>query len=236
VLVVRMLGLGIALVLVGLGALGVVSQFFRQRADEATTFAGEVLQVVAQTDIGDVSVRQGALGQPLVVRRVLTWSFDRPTADVVRNGTRVDVTGRCGNASMSYGECSVDLDIILPVGASVIVRTRTGDISADGVGGVLEASTSTGDVDLRGLRSPRVTATSSAGDVRVALLIAPQSVRARTATGDVQVRVPADGTTYQVNAQTSVGDQTVRLPDDPASERTISASSSVGDVTVTAVP
>jgi hypothetical protein len=233
VLVVRLLGLGMALVLVGLGSLTVVSQFFRRTSDETTTVTGQVQQVVARTDVGNVSVHEGGPGEPLVIRHVLTWSFDRPTAEVTQHDSRVEIVGHCPTTGVSFGHCSVDIDITLPRETSVVITSRTGDVTASGVGGTLEATTSTGDVDLRDLHSERVTATSSTGDVAVTLLAAPRSVRAGTSTGDVRVSVPADGTAYQVTALTSIGDRTVRVPTDPASSRTINASTSVGDLVVT---
>jgi hypothetical protein len=233
VLVVRLFGLGMALVLVGLGSLTVVSQFFRRTSDETTTVTGLVQQVVARTDVGNVSVHEGDPGEPLVIRHILTWSFDRPTAEVTQRDGRVEIVGHCPMTGVSFGHCSVDLDVILPRETSVVITSRTGDVTASGVGGTLVATTSTGDVDLRGLRSERVTATSSTGDVAVTLLAAPRSVRAGTSTGDVRVSVPADGTAYQVMAHTSVGDRTVRVPTDPVSSRTLNASTSVGDLVVT---
>jgi hypothetical protein len=235
VLVVRLLGLGMALVLVGLGSLTVVSQFFRRTSTETTTttVTEQVHQVVARTDIGDVSVHEGDPGQPLVIRRILTWSFNRPTAEVAQHGSRVEIVGRCPTIGFSFGHCAVNFDVTLPRGTSVVLTSQTGDVTASGIGGTLEATTDTGNVDLRDLRSERVTATSSTGDVAVTLLTAPRSVRTGTSTGDVRVRVPADGTAYQVTANTSVGDRTVHVPTDPVSPRTINASTSVGDLVVT---
>jgi hypothetical protein len=231
--VVRLLGLGMALVLVGLGSLIVVSQFFRRTSKETTTVTGQVQQVIARTDVGNVSLHEGGPGEPLVIRRVLTWSFDRPTADVTQHGSRVEIVGRCPTIGLSIGHCAVDLDVTLPPGTSVVITSRIGDVTASGVSGTLEAITGTGDVDLRDLHSQRVTATNSTGDVAVTLLAVPRSVRAGTSTGNVRVSVPADGTAYQVTAYTSVGDRTVRVPTDPESSRTINASSSVGDLLVT---
>jgi hypothetical protein len=254
VLAVRLLGLGLVLLLVTMGALAVVGQFFRQSRNESTTFAGPVQKVVAQTDLGDVTVRQGGPGQPLVIRRRLTWSFEEPAVELTRNGNDVDVRGTCQRAwPLSYG-CSVDLEITLPPGAAVMIRsgtgdinadgvsgafnvtTRTGDINADGVSGALDVTTRTGDINLRGLRSPDVTASTDTGDIVVALVAAPRSVRASTSTGDVKVSVPPDGTAYRVNGRTSVGNRTIRVPTDPSSSRTITVSSSVGAVNVLVGP
>jgi hypothetical protein len=232
VLVVRLLGLGLALALISVGAFGVVSQFFRQSLEESTMFAGQIRQVVAETDLGDVWVHEGAAGQPLIVRRVLHWSFHKPTVEVTGGSGVVTATGRCGNGGASFGDCSVDLDLTVPHGTAVEITTRTGDVRADGLSGTLTASSTTGDVTLRGLRSPQVTAVATTGDVAVAMVADPQAVQARTSTGDVHVSLPDDGTAYRVSARSAVGDRTVKVPVEPASTRAITATASVGDVTV----
>jgi hypothetical protein len=236
VLVVRMLGLGLALLLVAGGAVGVITQFFRQSADMSTTLAGTVLQVIARTDIGDVFVRQGGPGQPLVVRRVLHWSFDRPNEEVTRHGDTVSVAGQCRHRAVSFGDCSVDLDITLPPGAAVRIDTGTGDVGADGVAATIEATTGRGDISLHGLRCADVTATTGTGDVTVAMVTAPTAVQARTSTGDLRLIVPADGAGYRIVAHTAVGSRTVRLPTDANSSRTITATTAVGDLTLVTSP
>ena len=50
------------------------------------------------------------------------------------------------------------------------------------------------------------------------------------------MRVPADGTHYRVSLKSGVGDESLRMPSDPASDRTISVSSGVGDVTAATQP
>jgi Putative adhesin len=234
VLVVRLLGMCLALALVLSGAVGVVSQFFRQNLEESTVFAGQFHQVVAEVDVGDVWVHEGAAGQPLVVRRVSHWSFRKPTVEVTGGSGVVTATGRCGNGDggVSFGDCSVDLDITVPHGTAVEITSRTGDARADGLSGVLTTNTTTGDITLRGLRSPQVTAVATTGDVTVAMVGDPQTVQARSSTGDVHVSLPDDGTAYRVNAGSAVGGRSVKVPTDPTSTRGITATASVGDVTV----
>lgn len=236
VLVVRMLGLGLALLLIAAGAMAVMVQFFRQTTDVSTAMVGTVQEVIARTEIGDVFVHQGGPGQPLVVRRVLHWSFDRPDAAITRSGTTVNVVATCRRGQASFGDCSVDLDITLPPGAAIRINTGTGDIGADGVTGTIEATTRTGDIALHDLRSGTVTADTGTGDVTLALLTPPQSVRARTSAGDLRVIVPPDGTAYRISARTAVGDRRIKLPSDPNGTRTIDASTSLGDLTLITAP
>ena len=56
-------------------------------------------------------------------------------------------------------------------------------------------------------------------------------VDATTETGEITLAVPAD-TTYRVDAGSDSGDERVLVPLDPASTRTLHASSDTGDVTV----
>ena len=232
VLVVRLLGLGLALALIGFGAFGVITVFFRQSEQQSGVFAGPVRRVVAETDIGDITVHRAEPGQDLVIRRTTGWSFRRPETEVVNTAGVVTVTGRCNTAAVSFGDCSVDLDITLPQEVAVQVSTGTGDIRADGVSGEFTANTGTGDVQLRDLRSPQVNAATGTGDLMVTMVTAPESVLARTSTGDLRITVPDDGASYRVSARASVGDRVIRVPTNPASPRTITASTSVGDLTL----
>jgi hypothetical protein len=236
VLVVRLLGLGLAFTVVAASTFGVIAQFFRQSTHQSSVFTGPVRRVVAETDIGDITLHRAGPGHALVIRRTTTWSFWRPESEVVNTAGVVSVTGRCLKATVSLGDCSVDVDILLPPGIVVQVTTRTGDIRAEGVSGEITATTRTGDITLRDLRSPRVGTSTGTGDIVVALAAAPESVQAQTSTGDLRVIVPDDGTAYRINAHTSVGDRVVKIPNSPTATSVISASTSVGDLTLSLAP
>jgi hypothetical protein len=233
VLVVRLLGLGLAFALVAVGTLSVITLFFQQRTHQSSAFAGPVRQVVAETDVGKITLRRAEPGQALVVRRTLTWSFRRPEAEVVNTAGVVTVSGRCLRQGTSLGACSVDMDILLPPEVAVQITTKTGDIHVEDVGGEITATAKTGDVKLRGLRSSRVNATTATGDIEVELVTAPKSVQAQTSTGDLRIIVPDDGTIYRISARATVGTQNVKIPTSPTATSTISASTSVGDLTLT---
>ncbi|HET9653761.1 MAG TPA: DUF4097 family beta strand repeat-containing protein [Kineosporiaceae bacterium] len=233
VLLLRLLGFGLVVLMVGLGAGSVITQFFRQTTDVSTALAGSVERVSATTDVGRIRVRRTLPGEPLTIRRTVAWAFRQPTVNVDRQGGSVDVAARCPTAHISFGECTVDLDLAVPPGTAVVVRTSVGDVTVEGIDGDLTVTTSTGNAELRALRSGRVDASTSVGDLRISLLSAPRTVRAHTSTGDVTVAVPADGTAYQVIGRSSVGDRQVRVPTAPSATRSLEVSTSVGSVLVT---
>ena len=234
VLTLRVLGTGLAVLLVAGATLGVVAGFFRQSRTETQVYAGvTALSVSAST--GSVTIQAGTPGGPVTVTRHLSWSFGTATsAETLRTG-RLDVRADCGG-NLGLGLCTVSYDVVVPPDLPLTIETHTGTVEVVGVTGDVSATTHTGSVELRDLRSRRVQASTSTGSVAVAFATAPDDVRADTSTGSVEVVVPAGPTTYAVAASTSTGSTDVAVPVDPASGHRISAHTSTGSVEVRTAP
>lgn len=154
----------------------------------------------------------------------------------------------CGGSIIAF-ICSVDYTVTLPADTDVVGATAAGDITIEGLSGDIDVATSAGAIDATGasgevrLRSSagdvtlldstasRIGVRTSAGDVEVTALEAPDEIDAETSAGDVTLFLPGD-VGYDVLADTSAGDVTVGVIDDPAAPRVVRARTSAGDVTV----
>lgn len=112
------------------------------------------------------------------------------------------------------------------------LKTSSGGIEVHDLGGTLDLRSSSGDLDADGLTSTAVTAHSSSGSTTLEFTVAPQSIDAKTSSGDVSIELPAGDEAYQVDTKTSSGDETSSVKTDPQSTRTITARTSSGDVNV----
>jgi hypothetical protein len=246
----RVLGLVVMLGLLGAGAGAVVVEFFRQTAVETVPLATGLTQVFATTDTGDVRVRAADLGEQPRMIRTLRWSFGRPLVQQAVSAGTERVDARCPR-QWFMSNCSVDLELVVPAATTMQVATDTGRVSVSGTSSGVTAITTTGGVTLSGVTGGNVSArtntgdvtvlatapdgvvsaSTDTGDVRLSFTSPPRSVRASTSTGDVTISVPA-GDAYAVNSRTDVGESTVLVPNDPAAARSISATTSVGDIQV----
>jgi hypothetical protein len=229
----RIVGSVVAALVVAGSTTSVVSRFFHQHRVETAVYSQTLTGMSIRTTTGDVRVAVGAPGSPVVVRRVLDWSFGTASSTETVTDGRLDIAARC-SIRLGVGECSVGYEVTVPPNLAVRLDSDTGDVDVTGPVGDLTASTDTGDVRIQGATSARVDASASTGDVTVELASPPRDVAAHSSTGDVLVVLPADGTSYDVRTSTSTGDATVTVPTDPGADRRIDASTSTGDVLVRA--
>lgn len=118
----------------------------------------------------------------------------------------------------------------------VDLATSSGNIITSGGTGTARLSTSSGDVRATGLAATSVYAHSSSGDVSLRLTTIPDDVTATTSSGDVRVAVPDGPSPYLVSVHTSSGDRTVGVRTDPTARRRITARTSSGNASVVYAP
>lgn len=169
--------LGLLLILAA--AVDVVSLVARQDAVAQTTHtAAPVVELVAD---GHVTVTAGSRDD-VAVERTGTWAFVAPEFRTRETSERLVVEFTC--PWRYVWNCEADLDVTLPAGTQVVVRTSNGDVRATGsLGGAelrtsngrVEASSVTGDLDAR----------TSNGDVVVTDVTG--AVTARTSNGRIEV-------------------------------------------------
>lgn len=233
VVLLRVVGLVGTLVLVAFGATSLVVGFFEVRREDTRVLDGAVRLLDVSTDVGDVSVRAGAPGSPVSVTTVRRWSVDEPTVTAALEDGTARLESRCpGDLLSAMGRCDVAFTVTVPPGTTVRVSSSTGDVAVRGATGDVTARTSSGDVRLTDLTADDTDVSTAAGDIRLGFATAPRSVRARTAAGDVQVRLPDDGTAYRVVTDVAVGEATVTVPQDPRAPRLVDVRTAAGDIDV----
>jgi Putative adhesin len=162
--------------------------------------------------------------------RVTVRSMDRESVDgfVMERGERsLEIT--------TQGADSADLDIELPSGATVILETRSADVTVANLSGDVRLTTASGDLTVR-RSSGTLTAEAVSGDVEIAAS-GPLSVAARTVSGDLQLRAEVLG---RLHATTTSGDLSIVghfLGEGPFVIETVSGDTSLaplGDVKIEA--
>jgi hypothetical protein len=231
--------------LFGIGALD--SSTGQGHRDRHAVLPAGVTRVVVSASSGDIRLTGTPPGRVVVDGR-LSGTGRLPTMTVDVHGPVATLRASC--PWTFFLSCGATIDIAVPPGVAVEahtssgdlratdvrgpvdLRTSSGDVRASGGAGTMTLHTSSGDVRGSGLRATSVDARSSSGDVTIAQAVAPDQVTAWTSSGDVEVSVPSDATTYAVRARTSSGKQDVQVRTDPDSVHRIDLRSGSGDVSV----
>ena len=173
----------------------------------------------------------------------------RPTGETqqVVDGA-LELRSSCPNFGSMF--CWVDYDIQVPLDLELVVDGDHGSITITGstapltvdgghgsirvrdVSGDLRVSNDNGRIEATGLRSARVNADNDNGRIQLEFAAAPTSVVATNDNGRILIVVPDDDTAYRVDADSDNGGEDVTVRQDSSSERTITARSSNGSVTV----
>lgn len=188
-------GVVVAVAVVGFGALFLTDLMMAQTTATHRSYDAASVELVELVADGDVTV-QAAEGD-IEVDVIAHSGLREPTYSADEIPGRLELTHRCG-WSIALPRCSGELDVTLPPGTEVVIRTENGDVVASGLAGESLLRTSNGDIEASDLSGP-VTAQSSNGDVDLSDTVA--DVDAMTSNGEIFVR-DVDGT---VTAHTSNG-------------------------------
>jgi DUF4097 and DUF4098 domain-containing protein YvlB len=109
--------------------------------------------------------------------------FDSVKVDMRQNGNRVDVETTHERNSRAW----VDYTVMVPTGASIDVRTVSGDVMVSDVNGSARAETVSGDVVATGLAQVAALRSVS-GDVRATNLSSDGAVSFNSVSGDITVK------------------------------------------------
>ena len=244
------LSIGVPLLLVSIAWNGATVAALAGRTTTSTTrdYAGTGQAFAVDAGHADVTVGPSPDGG-VHLTTTMRFSFQPPTVSQTRDINGVHLSSDCP----WYEEtCSISYALTVPPSYAVDVRTSDGNVSATGLTGPVTLTTGAGDVtvshvtgevtlaasagDIAGRElegGGRVTARTAAGDVNLEFRAPPLSVTATSAAGNVTVRVPpAD---YRMQATTTAGNVRVTVPNSPGADRTITAVSTAGDVTVVPV-
>jgi hypothetical protein len=233
-----LLALG-GIALIGIGIVVAGGFFLDSHEDSDASLSQVVRSVKIDTDSGSVHLRTGDV-QTTTVHQSISYHWKKPGESYRLDGDQL-VLADCG------WNCSVDYDVVVPKGATVIGQADSGDITIDGlasadvradsgsvnihnVAGPVTAKADSGDVIGDGLRG-KVDAETDSGSVKLTLEV-PQDVRAHADSGDVELVVPRDK--YRVEGSSDSGDRNIGIDADSSAARTLDLTTDSGDVTVRA--
>jgi hypothetical protein len=212
------IGAILALAMVAFGGLFLVDLSMSETTTNHRSYDA-VDTVVLRAD-GDITV--SAAEGDIEVDVIAHSGLREPTYSDVVSASALEINHRCG-WSIALPHCSGELDVTLPAGTRVVVRTENGDVVASGLAGDVTLNTSNGRIEADNISGPLL-ADSSNGDIDIT--DAQAGVEASTSNGRIDV-VDVGGT---VDADSSNGDVTIDSVTGDASAQT-----SNGDVEVSAV-
>jgi hypothetical protein len=167
---------------------------------------------------------------------------------VHRDGDRLVVEGSCPNFLSEW--CNVRYTIEVPSDLAVVAQADNGRVTLTDLEGDVEARSDNGGVELAriegdviadsdngsvtatDIRAATAEATSDNGDVLFEVVDPPQSISGESDNGDVEVVLPRSDLLYNVATETDNGSVTMSVRFDPDSDRSITATSDNGDVSV----
>jgi len=116
--------------------------------------------------------------------RVVVTGRHADEVEVVQSGRQIRVTPPRRRTGFFGGDDGLDIDVTLPLGSDLAIRTGSADVVVDGAVGQVQVKTGSGDVDLdQVLENLQVKCGS--GDVRIGEAQAAAAVS--TGSGDVEI-------------------------------------------------
>jgi hypothetical protein len=233
-----LIGVPIALALIGWTAFSFVSGIGQARYPVSATIPLQNGQLVARTNGGDITLHQDQVKtQQARLTGTVQYSLVRPRFTVTGTDISLDChipTGNCGlNATLDVpADTAVDLttgggnvqasgiqhDVTMDTGGGDVTISGTGgntdlatgggNVTADHLGGTVKFTTAGGDVSVNDLFSPDVTLETGGGNVTLVFTGAPANLDITSNGGDVSVVLPHGGTYYHVKVTAHGGDYT----------------------------
>jgi hypothetical protein len=239
----------VAVCVLGFGVMQAVAQLAHEEETVVRHFDGAGLRLVdVDNSAGSVHI-VGTQGDRVTVRARVSHGL-RATGESARvDGDRLVLHGSCPVIASNFCEVSYtvvvpeDVDVDIRAGGRISVSDVTGDVEASTDDGRVEAARVDGDVDLASdngrvvgtdLRSDIARADSDNGRVELGFLAPPRTVSARSDNGSVEVVLPRTTAYYRIDDVSSDNGSaaTPEIRIDPESDRSLTASSDNGDVTV----
>jgi hypothetical protein len=236
--------LGILAVFIGIIALLSTIDVGR---DSGTSTHGGVAVVELELDSARVEIRVS--GDEVVVDRSVTTGFLGGSASETLSGDVLRVVFDCPGFGI---RCGGEYVITVPAGTDLRGRVSNGPITLQDVDGevdlrssngpitltrvsspVLSVATSNGSIEGTELTAPRLDVRTSNGRVQLGFSEPPDSVRARTSNGRIEVTLPSDSPAYAVTASTSNGSTSTNVRTDPGAASTLDLATSNGNISVT---
>jgi DUF4097 and DUF4098 domain-containing protein YvlB len=156
--------------------------------------------------------------------------FATPHVQVDYAAGRLRLDSHCSGADLVGSGCTVRYRVEVPRAMAVRLVSSSGDVHAKDMVGPLSLRATSGDVHADA-PSTDIDVEATSGDIHVHASN-PTHVRAHATSGDVHVSVP--DRTYAVQTRATSGDTHVEVHEDLRSARKLDASTTSGDVHVSA--
>ena len=220
-----------AVALLVFGTFSVVDVLAHERTTEVTTHEA-VRSVLIVSGDGTVQVRTADVGE-ITATAGISEGLRATGLNRSVDGDVLVLRSSCPNLGGTW--CSVDWDVVVPVGTDLTVRADDDRAAAVGEFGAVDIRSEHDGVTFDG-DARSVVARSEHGNVAVRLTAPTDSVRAISENGNVNVVVPDLDEGYRVEVSSALGNTAIGVRTDPNAARTIEARSEDGNVMVGATP
>jgi hypothetical protein len=242
----RIGGSAVAVVMLVFGTAQSISALSHEERTTAETFDATSLRLVKIDNSAGGTVRVvGSDTDEVTVRTEVSDGLQKTRHREAIDGEMLVLESSC---PFLTSFCEVRYVVEMPAGlavtvwspASVTVEDVTGDVTVDTdesidaarLGGRFDARAVSGSINARDLRSSDVVAEMIAGSMVLDFAEAPLAVRAAATDGSIEVVVPEGSETYRVDARTVDGETSTQVDNGPAGDRTITATTTDGDIRI----
>ncbi len=168
---------------------------------------GPAAHVSVMTINGSVTLSRGPAGMVTVTstKRAPSGSIDKISVQIEKRGNDVVVGVKMPHSC--WFDCgSVSFTVTVPSDASANLETTNGNISEQGIAGVVTASTTNGNISAADLRADSTLSTTN-GSIQAFYASTAQAKKAELSTtnGRVNVTLPTGAAIRQLNAETTNG-------------------------------
>ncbi|HLH59729.1 MAG TPA: DUF4097 family beta strand repeat-containing protein [Streptosporangiaceae bacterium] len=190
------------------------------------TISSPVRTLVVRGDLGSVTIT-GSNRSTVSVTARTRYTSVQPTVIHAQDARTLALEDSCPSEPM----CVVSYDVQVPRGTAVRVTDNNGPIILSSLAGPVTATAGLGDITATGLAGDTADFTDQNGQIDAAFTTAPEKIDATAALGDITLHVPGTAS-YHVSVQTSLGTSDVTVPESSSSPHSITATASMGAVTI----
>jgi DUF4097 and DUF4098 domain-containing protein YvlB len=161
-----------------------------------------ITRIELDLDTGDITLSP-TTSENTELTQTLHFTSEKPQTQIEVIDGVLHITSACVGAQWV---CGADFEVKVPSSISALAVTSTGDIRIENLLGVVDASTTTGDIEIS--EAAEVTAESNTGDITISGAL---ETSATVTTGDITLRdltgnVEAISTTGDIEAENILGD------------------------------
>jgi len=191
--------------------------------EESAVITDQVDSVVVDVGSGDITLVERDVSE-VTVHATIDGDTNHLGHDLVDG--RLTLFDVCND-----DHCSVDIDATVPYGASVQLRTGSGDVLVEGATAGIVVDTGSGDVRGHAISGVALGVTTGSGNVELSVSDPAENIVLRTGSGDVDLHVPTGS--YAFNVSTGSGDESFQgVGQDPSSVGRIDVHTGSGDVAI----